>query len=406
MQPPQPADHVAGPIRPFATAAATAGLGLLLIGGTAVAGKMALSNRRILLRVFRPGLYVTLGAAALLTLAQTTEFIYACYYFEAAYAGGVHIQLLIFLGLGAALTFVAVLRALLFVFKRDPLRVGGKTVSVVDQPRLWSEVESLCRSLSIKPPNNIIVGLAPTFFVTEGEISCLGTRFSGRTLFISLAAARVLSPAELRAVIAHEMAHFHGEDTAFSKRFFPVYKGTWAALFQLEARSRGVAVFTSLPASTFIGFFFLVFARAEKNVSRLREKEADQVAARLAGRDSLGRALLKLHAYGTLWPVLFDGVRYGEDAFVDVRNAAAAFADRAAAMPREQFDKAGSLRVSHPLDSHPTLLERIEAIGMSLSDLVPAAQVPCQSEAASSLLRDAESMEAIQTQVLRDRRGF
>ena len=72
----------------------------------------------------------------------------------------------------------------------------------------------------------MVVGLDPNFFVTEARVRCLNGTLSGRTLYCSLPLARILSRAEFDAVIGHELGHFRGQDTQFSQRFYPIYRGT------------------------------------------------------------------------------------------------------------------------------------------------------------------------------------
>lgn len=62
----------------------------------------------------------------------------------------------------------------------------------------------------------LVVGLTPTFFVTEADVHCIGGTVTGRTMYLSVPLCRILTVEELSAVIAHELGHFRGEDTVCS----------------------------------------------------------------------------------------------------------------------------------------------------------------------------------------------
>jgi Zn-dependent protease with chaperone function len=382
--------------------AVTAALGILLIASIAAAGYASRRRRDLLLRFFSPGLYLTLIGAALLTFAQTIELAYAGYYYESATVGAVHLQFLIVLGIGGVFALVAVTQTILSMFKTAELRILGMVAIPSEQPRLWNEVKELCGFLEAPPPEHIVLGLEPTFFVTESDLTCSGAKLSGRTLFLSLTLSRLLTREELKAVLGHELAHFLGEDTAYTKRFFPVYRGTLTALARLSNRrgnfSAGLA---RLPAVAFVGFFYQSFARGEKEVSRSREHTADRVGARVAGAPALGGALVKLHAHVPIWKKVYDGFRYHEQAFQAEGNAAKAFIDKAQAQPAEELQRVGTRQIPHPFDSHPTLAERLSALEVQLPDLAVSAAVPPAELSGWSLIQGAEALEEAQTAEIR-----
>jgi hypothetical protein len=59
-------------------------------------------------------------------------------------------------------------------------------------------------------PETVVIGVDPTFFVTEAEVVTLSGRLWGRTLYCSMPLARILTVDELTAIIGHELGHFRG----------------------------------------------------------------------------------------------------------------------------------------------------------------------------------------------------
>jgi Zn-dependent protease with chaperone function len=122
--------------------------------------------------------------------------------------------------------------------------------------------------------------LDPNFFVAEGEVICLSGRLNGRTLYCSLPLCRILSEEEFTSVIGHELGHFKGQDTKFSERFYPIYRGTASSLAALQAAGReGSGSVALLPAIAVLSYFLESLSVAESRLSRDRELAADQTAS-------------------------------------------------------------------------------------------------------------------------------
>ena len=63
---------------------------------------------------------------------------------------------------------------------------------------------------------------------------CLDGKLKGRTMFLSLSLCRILSLDEMKAVLGHELAHYKGLDTRFSRRFYPIYRGATQGLVSVS----------------------------------------------------------------------------------------------------------------------------------------------------------------------------
>ena len=69
----------------------------------------------------------------------------------------------------------------------------------------------------------------------------------------------------------HEFGHFKGQDTKFSERFYPIYRGTAASLAALQAAAgEGSGSIPLLPALAVFSCFLECFSIAESRLSRER----------------------------------------------------------------------------------------------------------------------------------------
>lgn len=377
-------------------------VGFALGAGILWAGHATRNRRDLLLALFRPGLYLTLSLIAVLTLAQAVSAAFALYFFETIFVGRVHFIFMIGVVIGGALAFFAIITAMFSVLKKAEFRILGDRVTPEQQPALWKEVNAVCQQLNTPPPDTIVLGLEPTFYVTESEVTIGDTVHTGRTLFVSLSYSRLLTIPELRAILGHEMAHFIGADTQFSQRFFPVYRATFSALAKLSSDAGHISVaIARLPALSFLGFFLQSFATSEKNLSRARETEADAVGASVAGASALATALVKVHAYGSAWREIIEGVHYRNEEFREVTNLVEPFTAKAKTVLPEDLAKVGEQELPHPIDSHPTLAARLASLKTDLATASAAVVLPTEEGAAASLVTGIADVEIAQSAHLR-----
>ncbi len=215
-------------------ALATASAGIGWLGLIALAGRLARRSRLLIARVFRPGLYLTNLFLVLLIAAHGALAIATVYLGESLLVGQVHVYILFAIGLGALIGMQSMARVSFGLVRSATTRVIGRSVSREEQPALWSLAEAVARSVAVAPPDHIVVGLQPNFFVTASTVRTLDDERRGRTMFVSLPLCRIMTVDELRSVLGHELGHYKGGDTAFSTRFYPIYRGTSDALEALH----------------------------------------------------------------------------------------------------------------------------------------------------------------------------
>jgi Zn-dependent protease with chaperone function len=222
--------------------------------------------------------------------------------------------------------------------------------------------------------------------VTE-EKRLLGAR--RRILIVGLPLLDVLSPAELRGVIAHEFGHYVGGDTRVGPWIWRTRAAIGRTLEDLHDDDSWGRRLIQLPFE----WYGKLFLRITAAVSRREEFAADRIAARVAGDEAQAAALRRIHVAGPAFdayfsdevlPLLQAGRRpplaRGFSHFMGAEGVQEATRRHTEALREEETDAYAS---------HPTLRERLAALGFDSidGDAAPTA------DPASALLRDRERLE-------------
>lgn len=377
-------------------AVVTAGAGIAWLGLIALAGHWARRNRALLLSVFGPGLRLTIVFLIALVATQAALAMAALYLLESSLVQRVHVGLLAGIGLGALVGIVTLARASLAVVQTATTTVVGRRLTEQTHPGVWQFVRDTARQARVLAPHHVVAGLDANFFVTEAPVQTPDGVLRGRTMFLSLPLARILSVEELRAIVGHELGHYKGLDTTWSRKFYPVYRGTSEALDRLAHAARGgIGSLILVPAVALLGYFLDRFATAERAISRERELAADHAGAALVGPVVAATALVKVHAFAGHWyrlqAELAAGLAQGRPA---PANASLLFAGVVADHARpEALASLADSRLAHPTDSHPPLAARLDNLGVPLAQVSAAALEVDPAAPAVSLVGDHEVLE-------------
>jgi len=370
-----------------------------LLASIIAAGHLCKLNRLLLLTVFRLGLWVTQLGVATLVLANAFLLIATIYWAESWLVGRVHFALIATLGTGAIIGALSIcLSAFKFTHKAQA-RVFGRRLIKSDHPKLWTFVENIAKEAGTQPPDQIVVGLDPNFFVTETAVLCLDGNLNGRSLYLSLPLCRVLTQKELAAVIGHELGHFVGMDTRFSRWFFPIFRGSTETLELLSSgawsKDNGLQGLAFLPSLLIMDFFLRSFSKAEATISRERELNADKLGAKIAGTEAMGTCLIKVHAYTRVWAYTRSQMKEALQEGKQLTNASAFFSKTVALLEPEFFEQGlETTRTSHPTDSHPVLSSRIDSLGLNLIQAIRGAlRVPESDQRAIDVVDHYEKLE-------------
>ena len=360
-----------------------------------LAGVIARNNRKLLLYLFKPGLYVTITILIVLIMVYTALAISAIYFGESILIGRIHINIIVLIGIGAVIGVFVLVKNTFSVIKKAQTTVIGTAISRQDAPKLWGLLDQLSEKIGSLKPQNIVVGLDPNFFVTEADVLCLSGNLSGRTLYCSLPLSRILSTDEFSAVIGHELGHFRGLDTQYSERFYPIYRGTASSIASLQEAGRGgVESLALLPAAAILSYFYECLSIAESRISRARELAADEVGASVSSAASFSSALVKVHAFSGFWTGLQEAaaqaLRKGK-VFV---NASKTYADAVVnSANREALSGIAETHTSHPTDTHPPLATRLKALKTSLEEVSDLALNVSPADSAIHLMESPELKE-------------
>lgn len=342
---------------------------LALMGVYLVASLICGKNRKLNAAIFPKLVPFSLLVISGLVLVQGAILTYAVYIGQVYTIERVFIWVVGLIGLGAVVGAFKLIGATLSIIKPLTQPTFAKQVDEHQSGKLLDFIEQIAEEIGATKPNNIIVGLEPTFYATAANVNILneGKELSGETMYLSLPLMRLFNTEELRAVIGHELGHFRGDDTAYSLRFAPVYRGLSNAISSLDVEDDGLSSLAKLPAISMLSLMFEMFSRNERGIMKIRELEADMVGVSASSAEALATALGKVAVYAPLW----DGVR---EQNVDRLNAGKVTANLSQVYEDSaRFDVAHkdvgelveeilSTKISHPTDTHPTLDERFRNI--------------------------------------------
>lgn len=296
--------------------------------------------------------------SALLTVVMAASVLALSYWVTVLWMD-VYVPKLIFLaGFFGLFAVVAILVA---IFKKIDLdfEVEGIVINKDEQPELWQELENICQQVGTEPVDQVIAGIDDNFFVTERPVGVDNQVVTGRTLFVSLALLKQFQGSEAEAVLAHEMAHFSGQDTMFSKQFAPLlhrYNTYLHGLYEMGL---------TLPIFYFMNCFRGLFELSLGQHSRTREFRADRIAAEVTSSDALAGALLRITAYSR-YRNMIEQELFDQEAVLETANVAERIDQgfRSFAVSYATDIEMVDLNTAHPFDSHPPLFERFKHLGI------------------------------------------
>ncbi|WLH90719.1 M48 family metalloprotease [Pseudomonas sp. FP453] len=370
-------------------------IGLAALAGTHWAGHRAQQSRQTLLQVFSlgsrllPYVLVSHVVAMAATVALVLLFEGLALWHVGRLGSG-EMKLMGILGVVAAFCLYSIwlllkqLRPMLAMFEPTPLEMFGQRVTPEQAPGLWRHVDELAAKLGALPPEHIVVSLTQGFYVTSSDALVMPaeTPLRGRTLHLPLLYLGLLDREEIGAVIGHELAHFAGDDTAYSLRFLPIYDGvhrSLCGLLETMAASDPIQGRLMRPSFMLGEFFMQRFDHAVNHWSRERELLADAAGARLVGNGAAASALLRV---SVLQAPIDDALMTAcENAAERDLPAAVLNALQGAELhlPAEALD----IHQPHPTDSHPSNGERLQALHVPLEDAMHSATRAVDADAAN-----------------------
>ncbi|MEU1800131.1 M48 family metallopeptidase [Streptomyces sp. NPDC019937] len=197
---------------------------------------------------------------------------------------------------------VALLWAVVRTARPAAPRTDAVTVSRRGAPALWAVVEELASAVGTRPPDRVRLTADVNASVTD-DAPFLGLAPGGRTLYLGLPLLMGLTPAELRAVLAHELGHFsrrHGRFGVLAHRGTAGLLAARQAIVEAATANNLVRMYAGGPL-LLLRLYTRVFAGLTRPVRRRQELEADREAARAAGPRAVADALRAALALEAAW---------------------------------------------------------------------------------------------------------
>ena len=189
----------------------------------------------------------------------------------------------------------------------------------------------------------------------------MAVRAEGKTLFLSYPVLKQLSEEEVLAVIGHELGHFIGEDTTLTRQFYPLRLKIRATMIAM-ARSGWVG----WPSFQFLSYFTWCFDETEQAASRDRELLADRKGAELTTPQTAAHALVRFQVAAEAFQRGLQSAlknRAQNPLDIPLQSIVQEQLATETAFWTQLFEK----KLPHPLDSHPPLHVRLEALGQTMS---------------------------------------
>lgn len=296
---------------------------------------------------------------SLQAIAQSILVVSLSYWMTGLWAKAYYVKLIGIAVMLALATLAGIFQAI-FRKRSAPMPIEGKLIDRATAPELWCDLERLCKQVGTDLPDQIVGGIDENFYVTESPV-VVGTEIlNGRTLFISLSLIRIMPAAEVEAVLAHELAHFSGSDTYYSKKISPILAGYDHYLRALHEGVLGLLVYP------FAALFPILYEANLRKLSRDREFRADRIAAVCTSPQAIVSSLLHIVSFSEyhtrIEKEIFESQQTDANLVQHINTGFQSFVET-----RSTQRDWSEVVTPHPFDSHPTLNLRAESLGLELN---------------------------------------
>jgi heat shock protein HtpX len=255
--------------------------------------------------------------------------------------------------------------------RRDHFEVQGIPIDLAQEPRLAAHIQFIATKLNEPMPSEVyLLGDANAFVTERGGFMGFGSR---RILGIGLPLLQMLSVSQFHAVLGHEFAHYYGGDTRLgpwiyntTRALARVYEnlGNKSEMIKFLTRWMVVAV-PYIVLMWVLRMYWMLFVRVTQVIALRQEYRCDELACHIAGSQPLIDGLQVIHhcsaAIEPFWnsevlPIVSNGFQPQiADGFLRFMNAPQVAKATSEVVAREIAEGK-----TEPLDSHPTLRNRIE----------------------------------------------
>lgn len=273
------------------------------------------------------------------------------------------------IGLPLLILAAVILRAL-WVRLDEP---AGRLLTPRDAPQLFAVLAEMRRRL--RGPRIHGVLLTDDYNASVVQTPRLGLfGWQKNHLILGLPLMQALSPEQFCAVLAHEYGHLAGAHSRFSIWIYRIRKSWHQLMEALDREGRASFLFKK-----FFDWYPPYFAAYSFVLARANEYQADDTAKELVGARHAADALINLSLKGTLlhdrfWPDLHAKADLTPaPAFSPFAQMAGALREPVDVEEQRQWLKSALARKTGSDDTHPSLTDRLRALGQPPRIPEPAA---------------------------------
>jgi heat shock protein HtpX len=264
----------------------------------------------------------------------------------------------------------------------DRFSPPGPRIEPSQHPTLFAVLNEIAAAMGQPMPRDIF--LIPDVNAWVAQRGGLMGLASHRVMALGMPLMALLNVSQFRGVIAHEFGHYHGGDTKLGPWIYKTRSAIARTLTELERRNSWLIIL--------FRWYGDLFLKITLSISRNQEYAADRIAAQYAGTQAMADGLKRIHCGGFAWqsylvteirPVLSHGFS------PPLGNGFRLFLENSEVDKAVQEDLKKELREgkSDVLDSHPSLAERIAALGFA------GGSQPEDTRPATELLNDFFSVD-------------
>jgi Zn-dependent protease with chaperone function len=246
----------------------------------------------------------------------------------------------------------------------------GLALRQEDWPDLFGMVEEVRTRVGGPHVDHLLV--TGEFNAMVAEVPHIGPVDHATYLVVGLPYMQALTPDEFRSVIAHELGHLSASHGRVGASIYRV-KAIWTQLLAaLEKKNAWTTAFFR----RFFEWYVPYFAAYSFPLLRRHEYEADAAAAEIGGADAAARALAVAAVTGAyvrreFWP----GVWARADQEAEPMSSAFGPLGEAVGNARDQdrvwrWLDVELARAPAPHDTHPSLGQRLDRLGVNIDELV------------------------------------
>ncbi len=293
---------------------------------------------------------------------------------------------------GVLMILFAISQAVVFLAV-DPTPPEGRGLKPGEAPALGEMLDSLRRELQCRPFDDVRISM--NFNAGIRDIPRLGLLGWPRTILeLGLPLMSVLTPEELRAVLAHELAHHSARHARSGSRIYRLH-ATWGNVFHRMQRPTTSSFGRRIRwvAARFVDWYWPRLHARAMVLSRAQEYHADRVAAGVAGGSTLVSALWRMQCIAPwlaerFWIEVFQEADRMPEPPTDVLERMRSARERPpAADDASRWMERALTRTTGNDETHPAFRERAAALGMSADDMRKGGfPAPVRPSAAEALL--------------------